>query len=92
MKKTLLLILLLVSYTQIFAFLTQGNWRWRKDNGTETSATWIAPQNTSITIGSSDSTLRLRIEVYNTQTDAIALLDTLQYTTDTTLKKWINIT
>lgn len=92
MKKVLLLAVLLVSYSNIFAFLTQGNWRWRKDDGSETTATWLANENAAPTITSIDSTLRLRIEVYNTQTNDIALTDTLQYTTDTAHGPWIDIT
>ncbi len=65
MKKVLLLIALIVTSYNVFAFTTQGVWRWRKDDGSETSATWRAAQNTPITIASTDSTLRLRIELYN---------------------------
>jgi hypothetical protein len=65
MKKVLLLTVLLVVSYHVFAFTTQGVWRWRKDDGTETSATWHAPQNTPITINSMDSIIRLRIELYN---------------------------
>ena len=65
MKKVLLLITLLVTSYNLFAFTTQGVWRWRKDDGSETSATWHAPQNTAITISSMDSNIRLRIELYN---------------------------
>ncbi|MEP6684789.1 MAG: T9SS type A sorting domain-containing protein [Parafilimonas sp.] len=64
MKKILLLTVLLVTSYNLFAFTTQGVWRWRNDNGSETSATWKADQNTPITIYSTDSVLRLRIEQY----------------------------
>ena len=65
MKKVLLLVTLIVTSYHVFAFTTQGVWRWRKDDGSETTATWRADQNTPITIASTDSTLRLRIELYN---------------------------
>jgi hypothetical protein len=65
MKKTLLLTALLVMSYHLFAFTTQGVWRWRKDDGSETTATWRADQNTPITIANFDSTIRLRIELYN---------------------------
>lgn len=68
MKKVLLLAVMLVASYHLFAFTTQGVWRWRKDDGSETSATWIAAQNTPVTITSTDSTLRLRIELYNNGT------------------------
>ena len=48
-----------------YASTTMGNWRWRKDNGSETSATWIAAQNQEITINSNTEHLRLRIELDN---------------------------
>lgn len=56
--------LVTVSYN-LFAFTTQGVWRWRNDDGTEKTATWKADQNTPITISSTDSVIRLRIELYN---------------------------
>jgi hypothetical protein len=65
MKKTLLLITLLVTSYNLFAFTTQGVWRWRNDDGSETSATWKAAQNTPITISSAGENFRLRIEMYN---------------------------
>src|SRR6185295_9857457 len=65
MKKILLLTVLLTSCYSVFAFTTQGVWRWRKDDGSETSATWRAAQSTPITIASMDSIIRLRIELYN---------------------------
>ena len=65
MKKILLLTALLVTSYNLFAFTTQGVWRWRKDDGSETTATWRADQNTPITISSTDSIIRLRIELYN---------------------------
>jgi len=65
MKKLLFTAILLISISDIFAFTTQGNWRWRNDDGSETSATWKAAQNTPITISGGAETLRLRIELYN---------------------------
>ncbi|HYK45489.1 MAG TPA: T9SS type A sorting domain-containing protein [Parafilimonas sp.] len=65
MKKILLLTVLLITCYNLFAFTTQGVWRWRNDDGTETSATWRAEQNVAITVGSMDSILRLRVELYN---------------------------
>src|SRR5258708_5949632 len=65
MKKTLLLTALLVTSCHLFAFTTQGVWRWRNDDGSETTATWKASQNTPITIYSTDSVIRLRVELYN---------------------------
>lgn len=79
MKKTFILILLLVTYSNIFAFLSQGNWRWRKDDGNETTATWMAALNTAPTITSSSNVIRLRLEVNSDLSDDTYLEDTLQY-------------
>ncbi|MEP6926403.1 MAG: T9SS type A sorting domain-containing protein [Ginsengibacter sp.] len=84
MKKILMLALLLTAYTNIFAFLTQANWRWRNDDGTQTTATWKAAQNTAIVLSSRGEIFRLRLEIYNNTGGAVALLDTLQYATSTT--------
>jgi Secretion system C-terminal sorting domain len=66
MKKVLLLTALLVTSYDLFAFTTtQGVWRWRNDDGSETAATWRADQNTPITVASLDSIIRLRIELYD---------------------------
>ena len=79
MKKTFILLMLLVTYSNIFAFLSQGNWRWRKDDGDETTATWMAALNTAPTITSSSNVIRLRLEVNSDLSDDTYLEDTLQY-------------
>src|SRR6478735_6812553 len=82
MKKTLLLVAMVVTSYNVFAFTTQGVWRWRNDDGSETSATWKAAQNIPITIAS-DSTLRLRIEFFNDGTDNVTLTKAIfQYSTN----------
>jgi hypothetical protein len=65
MKKILLLAALLVTSYNLFAFTTQGVWRWRNDDGSEVAATWRAAQNIPIVVANVDSTIRLRIELYN---------------------------
>ena len=83
MKKVLLIIAMVVTSYNVFAFATQGVWRWRKDDGSETTATWKAAQGTPITIYSSDSILRLRIELYNNTTSSVGLTNAkFEYTTD----------
>jgi len=64
MKKTLLLIAMVITSYNVFAFTTMGVWRWRNDDGSETSATWKADQNMPVLI-TSDEAIRLRIELYN---------------------------
>lgn len=90
MKKILFLIVFLVTYSNIFAFLTQRNWRWRNDDGTEVSATWKASEMTPITMTSVGQVMRLRIEVYNNTGASVGVLDTLQYATSTA-GPWKNI-
>ena len=53
MKKILLLLLLCWHHIGLFAFTTQNNWRWRNDNGGESSATWKAAQNKLLLCGRS---------------------------------------
>ncbi|MEO8109915.1 MAG: T9SS type A sorting domain-containing protein [Ginsengibacter sp.] len=90
MKKILFLIVFLVTYSNIFAFLTQRNWRWRNNDGTEVSATWKANEMTAVTMTSVSQVMRLRIEVYNNTGGAVGVLDTLQYATSTA-GPWKNI-
>lgn len=90
MKKILLLTAFLVTYSNIFAFLTQRNWRWRNDDGTEVTATWKANEMTPITMTSIGEVMRLRIEVYNNTGGSVGVLDTLQYATSTA-GPWTNI-
>lgn len=80
MKKTLLLVIICLCKLSIsFAFVTQGNWRWRNDNGSQTSATWRAPQNTTITIGTIDTVIRLRIQLSNTTGELKGVNANVQY-------------
>ena len=84
MKKILILTVMLATYSNIFAFLTQANWRWRNDDGTETTATWKAAQNTQAVLSVPGEVWRLRLEVYNSTPDTtLIIFDTLQYATST---------
>ena len=92
MKKILLFSILLIAFSDIFAFTTQGNWRWRNNDGTETTATWKAAQNTQVNYNSISEVIRLRIDVYNTGSDTVSLEDSLQYTTTPAVaNSWLNI-
>lgn len=91
MKKVFILMVMLATCTSSFAFLTQNTYRWRNNDGTETTATWKAAQKTPILYNSRFEVLRLRIEVYNTNGGAaIQVEDSLQYSTDGI--NWTNIT
>ncbi|MEP6513773.1 MAG: carbohydrate binding domain-containing protein [Parafilimonas sp.] len=79
MQKTFLFISFIFLYFNVSAYVSQSNWRWRNDNGNETSATWKAKQNTSITISSLDSNIRLRIQLNNNTGSDKSLNYTLQY-------------
>ena len=83
MKKFLLLTFLIAASFQSFAFVTQGHWRWRKDDGNETTATWLADQDQSATISSSSENIRIRFQIYNTNEGASDLNTTvLTYSAD----------
>src|SRR6266436_6316403 len=80
MKKLTLLFLLCVLFSTFsFAFISQGNWRWRNNNGSETSATWRTKQNQRIVINSIDSIYRLRIQVQNNTGSDKSLNTNLMY-------------
>ncbi|QEC66602.1 T9SS type A sorting domain-containing protein [Panacibacter ginsenosidivorans] len=79
MKKILPIFLLCFSSFMSFAYITQSNWRWKNNNGSESLATWRAGQNKPITLGSIDSVLRLRIQFNNTTGDVKNMNTNLQY-------------
>ncbi len=80
MRKIILLFLLGVLFsTSSFAFISQGNWRWRNNNGSETTATWKAPENIAVTINSIDSIIRLRIQLQNNTGDTKNFNANLQF-------------
>jgi len=72
MRRILLCIVLCLScYCNAFAYLNQDNYRWRNNNGNQQEATWQAGQDTSINI-SDYKAIRLRIDMYNAQTNTKA--------------------
>ncbi len=85
--------------------VTQNNWRWRNNDGSEITASWKADQNNGVAYKSSHEVLRLRIEIINNSTTnqcqfdpcpyrpyTITMLDSLQFSTDTTNQlSWKNI-
>lgn len=91
MKKILLLSIVLIVCNNLFAFTTQGDWRWRKDDGSETTATWLADENVAPEITSFDETLRLRIGLFNEEG---GLLDgaILEFSTDQATWDTVNLT
>ena len=92
MKKIFLLLALLGAYSSSFAFLTQSSWRWRNNDGSQTTATWKAAQNTAIAYSSIHEVLRLRVEIYNSNSSTTQIEDSLQYTTTPEVaNSWVNI-
>ena len=81
LKKLLLFYLLLfATSSQIFANFGQAHWRWRKDNASESKATWQAPQDFPTTLPfTAGVPLRLRIEVYNSLVNTEIGVVNLQY-------------
>ena len=92
MKKCLLLFCLLVSVHYVFANTTQGSWRWRKNDGSEKTATYLAAENVTPVI-STYETLRVRIERYNTaDADTYSLNNMkLQYSSTGRYGTWIDV-
>lgn len=89
MKKILLQLILILMSTQLYAIiiptpnLKQTQYRWRNDDGNETSATWKAAANTAITINDTNALIRLRIELNNTGNGAAAnVAQNLEYSTN----------
>ena len=88
--KNILLLFALFATTNIINAQTnsttaQNEWRWRKDDGNETSATWKAAINTPVTAIVANNVLRLRIALTVTTGGTSgneALNDVLQYTTN----------
>ena len=63
MKKVVLLFLFYTICLEAFSVtVTQKSWRWRNDDGSETSATLKADQNETAKVTSKDEVVRLRLE------------------------------
>lgn len=90
MKKTILLLCILMASAHTFANLTQGHWRWRNNDGTEKTATWKAAQDSTIKI-TDNKAIRLRAEVYNNTGSTKTLSRSLQYATSVN-GPWVNVT
>ena len=78
--RSIILFLLLITSSHLFANFSQAHWRWRKDNGSERQATALAPQDFPSTqpfvVGQAG---RLRIEMYNSLGNDEKGTITLQY-------------
>src|SRR5690606_7569455 len=74
-----------------FSYVTQENYRWRNDDGTETTATWKGGVNTiyTFTTPDLDNNIRLRLEFSNTGDGIGDINNLLQYSTDGIT--WTNI-
>jgi len=77
-------LLLLLGSTQIYASLRQTKYRWRNDDGDETTATWMAAANTPVELSNLNTVLRLRIEFDNANDmgEFSELAPTLQYSSN----------
>ncbi|WP_185963872.1 FG-GAP-like repeat-containing protein, partial [Flavobacterium restrictum] len=81
MKKMMLFIFLLVNVYAVSAYSTIGHYRWRNDDGTETSATWKAATDAPLQISTHDlGALRLRMDIEASKDATIDPL--LQYSKD----------
>ncbi|MFA6057120.1 MAG: PKD domain-containing protein [Taibaiella sp.] len=88
MKKILLpLFFLLISSLNLYAIfptpaINQTKYRWRNDDGSETTATWRAAENTAITIADTASILRARIELQNNSGAVYDIDESLEYSSN----------
>jgi hypothetical protein len=88
MKKALLPLLLLVFLTSqlhaviILPYAQQTQYRWRNDDGNETTATWKAAANTPIQVSNTTDIIRLRIEMNNTSGSDHMVNEMLEYSSD----------
>ncbi len=91
MKRGLLLtLLLMMSANTLFAAFSQGSWRWRNNDGNETTATWAANSVQVIILYSPAEVLRLRLEVGVPKAGMLtAATADIQYSTD--FVNWKNI-
>ena len=65
-KKSGLLFLLLIAGSPLYANFSQAHWRWRKDNGSQTRATWHSPQDFPTTNPFvPGQAIRIRMEIVN---------------------------
>lgn len=89
MKKILFLLLLLAnSFTLSASSFSQAIYRWRNDNGSQTSATWKAASNTAITLNYSEK-IRVRFAVSGNGYSGTANFNGLSYNKGT---GWVTIT
>ena len=93
MKKIIVLMIMVISISSLFAsaIIVQDHYRWRNDDGDEVNATWIADEDTGITINS-DANIRIRFDLSNRSAEQEAGLNTanLQYSLDEI--NWVDIT
>ena len=82
MRSVAVLVLVLCGAHVAFAgtaTLVQQHYRWRNDNGSETTATWKANANTALSSVARDANIRLRFCVANTGTYAGTIAARLEY-------------
>lgn len=82
MKKIVLLAFAFITYQNVFAVTNIYNWRWRNDDGDETTATWLANENTGFLLSNTNTNFRLRCEIVNENGSTFDIgNDTLLYST-----------
>ena len=97
-KKQLLLLILLISGYFCYAdpIFNQNSYRWRNDNGSQTSATWKAGLNTPSVANTLNQPIRLRMEVDNSSTSSFSSANASFNTTPLQYRKnagaWVTIT
>ncbi len=92
----LIILFVIAGLSASSAVIVQDHYRWRNDDGTETTATWKADEDTEISISSNEN-IRIRFDISNQTTNTVATLvgATLQYSNSPSMQEentWINIT
>jgi PKD repeat protein len=88
MKKTLLALIFILCSIQLYAiiiptpFVNQTKYRWRNDDGSQTTATWKAAENTAITLNDTISVIRGRIELQNNSGATHTINESLEYSSN----------
>jgi len=87
MKKKYFILLILVGLAaDSFANIQTTGWRWRNDNGDETTATWMAADTVPVTIGP-NMVVRLRVRYDNPYGDGDYTVSGLMYAPKDTIDK-----
>jgi len=73
-----------IAFREVTPSTNQSAFRWRNDDGSESTATWKAAENTAITNVSTSEIIRIRMEVEETNGGATTVNARLEFSSDAT--------